>query len=130
MKPFLFALAILVCLSATAAAEDTCPNGTAYKVSANGETIVVKRFGIGETEFAQGAGPQPGMALDFVTQTGIRGAVFGPMRSIMFVTDPETLTKAGYQWEPASPDPDGVYRVMSDDGQSEMFTLSYAGCAD
>jgi hypothetical protein len=53
------------------------------------------------------------------------------MRSSMFVSDPETLTKAGYTWEEDVPkDPDGIYRVVSDDGQGELFTLSYVGCAD
>jgi hypothetical protein len=66
-----------------------------------------------------------------VTQTGERGAIAGPMRSSMFVSDPETLAKAGYTWEQDVPkDPDGIYRVVSDDGQSELFTLSYVGCAD
>ena len=130
MKAFLFALATLACSGASALAEDTCPNGAAYEVSTNGETIIVKRFGIGETEFAKGAGPQAGMALDLVTATGERGAIAGPMRSYMFVTDPDTLTKQGYQWHPVSADPGGFYRVMSDDGQSELFILSYVGCAD
>ena len=65
-------------------------------MSTTDETLV-KHFGIGKSEFAAGAGPQTGMALDLVTQAGERGAVFGPMRSMMFVSDPDTLTKAGYQ---------------------------------
>jgi hypothetical protein len=130
MRLFAVAVATLACSIGSLHADETCLNGTAYKVSTTGETVVVKRSGIGESVFSPGDKPQTGMALDLVTQTGERGAIFGPMRSYMFATDPETLTKHGYQWSPASPDPDGFYRVMSDDGQNELFTLSYLGCAD
>jgi hypothetical protein len=71
------------------------------------------------------------VAFDLVTPMGERGAIFGPMRSSMFVSDPDTLTKAGYTWGEAVPtDPGGFYRVLDDNGADELFTLSYVGCAD
>ena len=91
-------------------ADDTCPNGAAYRVSTTGETIVVKRSGVGESVFSPGGAPQAGMALDLVTQTGERGAIFGPMRSYMFVP-----IRKRYQGR--LPDPGGFYRVISDDAQ-------------
>ena len=130
MRLLILAIAVLSCLIGTSQADEACPNGTAYEVSTTGETVVVKRSGIGQSVFSPGGEPQVGMALDLVTQTGERGAIFGPMRSYMFASDPETLTRDGYRWESVSPDPDGFYRVMSDDGQNELFTLSYLGCAD
>ena len=130
MRSLVFAGAALTCSFGVAQADDTCPNGAAYGVSTTGETIVVKRSGVGESVFSPGGAPQAGMALDLVTQTGARGAIFGPMRSYMFVSDPETLTKGGYRWDPASADPGGFYRVISHDAQSELFTLSYVGCVD
>src|SRR3954449_873778 len=105
MRSLVFVFAALLCSTGAVQAEDICPNGAAYKVSTTGETIVLKHSGIGKSEFSPGAGPQYGMALDLVTQTGERGAVVGPMRSMMFVSDPETLTKAGYQWDQVSADP-------------------------
>lgn len=130
MRASIFAAAALACSLGAAQADDICPNGAAYKVSTTGETVVVKHSGFGQSVFSPGGKPQTGMALDLVTRTGERGAIAGPMRSYMFATDPETLTKHGYRWNPVSADPGGFYRVVSDDGQNELFTLSYVGCAD
>jgi hypothetical protein len=109
-----------------------CRFGAVYKTLGSGKTIIVKRFGTGSNSFqANGAGPkQAGMALDFVlTDGGDRGAIYGPMRSHMFAVDLSTLKRLGYRWEPAHPDPDGFFRVLSDDGQSELFTFTYVACA-
>jgi hypothetical protein len=129
MKLPILAAMIWACSFGLAHADDICPNGAVYSVEPAGKTVVVKRFGIGESEFAPGKPPLPGMALDLVTDTGERGALFGPMRSSMFITDPDTLTEHGYKWRPVTADPGGVYGVVSDDGETKLYTLYYVGCA-
>ena len=129
MRLSVLVAATLVCSFGVAHADDVCANGAIYKIEPADRTVVVKRFGIGKSAFAPGAPPIDGMALDLVTDTGERGAIFGPMRSSMFVTDPDTLTKAGYTWQPVTADPGGVYTVLDDDGQRPLFSFSYVGCA-
>lgn len=109
-----------------------CEFGTVYESTKSGTAILVMRIGSGSNSFqADGSGPkQQGVALDFfLTDSGERGAIYGPMRSYMFATDLDTLTQLGYRWKNAEPDPDGFFRVLSDDGQNELFTLTYVGCA-
>jgi hypothetical protein len=108
-----------------------CQFGAVYKAG-SGQTLIVRRFGTGWSSFqANGTGPkQAGMALDFVlTDGGEKGAIYGPMRSQMFPIDLRTLDRLGYSWKPAPADPGGFFRVLSHDGQDELFTLTYVGCA-
>ena len=108
-----------------------CQFGSIYKIG-SGKTIIVKRFGVGINSFqSNGAGPkQAGMALDFIIANGGEsGAVYGPMRSSMFPTDLSNLDRLGYRWEKPQADPGGFFRVLSDDGQHELFMFRFVGCA-
>lgn len=121
------AAAVLISLGGAHA--QTCKKGAAYKVSTSGVIVVVKRVGSGRTSFAPGARPQPSVALDLITPYGDRGVIFGPMRSVMFPTELRYLKNDGYRWKKASADPGGFFRVLTDDGKRERFTLTYVGCA-
>ena len=121
MKPVLLAVAAWVCSFGPAFADDVCPNGAIYKVLEVDKTVIARRFGLGKSAFAPGGPPIPGMALDLVSDTGESWAIAGPMRSSMFHTDPDTLTKAGYRWEPVHIDPDSIYAVLTDDGQTQVL---------
>jgi hypothetical protein len=104
MRLMIVAIAALACSVGSLRADEICPNGAVYKIDTTGKTLVVKRRGIGQSRFTTDGPLQYGMALDLVTEDGQRGAIFGPMRSYMFVSDPDTLTKHGYTWKPALAD--------------------------
>lgn len=108
-----------------------CSHGATYKVSGSERTIVAMRLATGTSSFqAGGSGPrQAGIALEFVTDTGDRGYIYGPMRSYMFATDASVLRKLGYRWSKVRSDPQGFFRVLTDDGQRELFTFVSKGCA-
>src|SRR3954464_15782587 len=111
--------------------EAICKYGAIYRTF-SGKRIIVRRYGTGMSSFqADGSGPrQVGTALDFVVEkTGERGAIYGPMRSYMFVTDLAVLNRQGYRWRSVPADPGGFYRVLSDDGQDEIVTFPCVGCA-
>jgi hypothetical protein len=118
----------ICCVSPTLGAE--CPKGALFESGSTGAKILVTHIGIGQSRFAQGGTLQAGIALEILSKEGERGAIFGPMRSYMFVTDPDYLEKEGYQWQPVEEDKDGFYRVLSDDGKSELFTMVFLKCAE
>jgi hypothetical protein len=113
--------------------EAICKYGAIYRtLSGKHKRIIVTRYGYGSNSFQpDGSGPkQAGVALEFVVEkTGERGAIYGPMRSHMFVTDLAVLKRLGYRWGKVAADPGGFYRVLSDDGDKEIFTFDYVGCA-
>lgn len=107
----------------------SCSNGAVYTSMQSGQSILVKRIGSGWNQFTPDGAKQAAIALDLVFADGQRGAIFGPMRSVMFQVDRQFLAAEGYTWQPASRDPQGFFRVLSDDGQEERLTLTYVGCA-
>src|SRR5437868_9961567 len=124
-------LAVALVAAAGPHSATACNHGVIYKTE-SGKTIVAKRFGTGSNSFlADGRGlKQAGMALDFVlTVGGEKGAIYGPIRSYMFAVDLSTLQRLGYRWKKAQADPGGFFRVLSDDGQNELLTFTYVGCA-
>ncbi|MGX5722383.1 hypothetical protein [Shinella zoogloeoides] len=128
MKTIILATIVSLAFAPGAKAEN-CKKGAVYQSLQSGSKIVVKRIGSGKSDFTGIGRKQAAMALDFFTDDGQRGAIYGPMRSIMFPADVKELTKDGFRWRPASADPNGFFRVMTDDGQNEIFTLTYVGCA-
>lgn len=128
MKKLMIACLISLAVAPSAVAA-TCKKGAVYQSMQSGSKIVVKRIGSGKSDFTGTGRKQAAMALDFVTDDGQRGAIYGPMRSIMFPADVKGLTKDGFRWRAASSDPNGFFRVLTDDGQSEIFTLTYVECA-
>lgn len=125
---FLVSGCMVMTIAASPAAA-VCQKGAVYNSQATGHTIVVKRVGFGKSRFTPGGPLQAGVALDIRTPDGERGALFGPMRSYMFLTDLKYLKRDGYRWQAAGADPNGFYRVLTDDGQSERFTLTFVSCA-
>lgn len=124
-----YTMAVLLAGFTAVPATASCPNGAVYTSMQSGQSILVKRIGSGMSQFTPGGDKQAAIALDFVLADGQRGAIFGPMRSVMFPVESRFLTAEGYTWQPAGHDPQGFFRVLSDDGQAERFILTYVGCA-
>lgn len=128
-RTFVSVTALIILASIGRANAEECPKGAIYRISESPHTLLVKRIGVGKSNFTQNGPPQTGIAIDLVTSEGQQGAIFGPMRSYMFmVENAGVLTSEGYKWEPAQADPGGFFRVLSDDGQKELFYLTYIKC--
>ncbi len=125
----IYLLACLLGLTVIPANAVTCHKGVLYRSATDTRTVLVKRIGTGMSPFSYTGPAQPGMALDLITPLGQRGAIYGPMRSYMFITDLRNLTEQKYKWRAADADPGGFFRILTGDGKREFMTLTYVGCA-
>lgn len=123
-----FFTACALCAMSTTSMADTCSNGAVYEVS-TGFLVVVTRMGHGQVDFTRSGNAQSAVALDFfLPHTGDRGVIFGPQRSYMFATDLDYLETSGFTWGSVPQDEGGFFRVMTDDGHSEMFYFVFQRC--
>lgn len=125
----LFSALVAVFLSFPALA-GTCENGALYKSDTSGEIVTIQAVGTGESAFTKGGALQPGMAL----KVKGRSAIYGPMRSYMFIIDSDAPVLANYKWQKPDEDVGGSFRVLEDaglaeDGSGTLFSLSYVACA-
>ncbi|TPK96393.1 hypothetical protein FJ934_09610 [Mesorhizobium sp. B2-4-12] len=71
---------------------EICPKGVLFKSLESGAIATVTRHGFGYAYFTMERDHlQPAVAAEILTKEGEHGFIYGPMRSYMFVVDPETL---------------------------------------
>lgn len=112
-------------------ATPSCNLGAIY-TSTSGKKLIIKRVGIGSIHYPGDEADleRPTLAVDFIiTEGGVRGAIVGQTPSWMYAADPDYIDRLPMRWSPPDADPDRFFRVMSDDGEEELFTFNFVRCA-